>query len=101
MIDPREKLLSAVTTRLAQLLRESEDQKADRHLAEAMLREAGLYEGIPRDRWSPYQFAADLIEDNPLLFDVIGDVRTIYDPANIETVEDLILHAIPSDGHLE
>ena len=44
---------------------------------------------------TPQEFAAAMIEENPSLFDVIDDVRTIFDPAMIESSEELINHIIP------
>jgi len=102
--DPRERLLNQVATRLAQLLRESDDPAADRAEVKAMLREANLlYEGdVPyADETNPMSFALAYVEDNPLLYDAVDNLQHTFDPSAIETVTELIGDILPPYGRLD
>ena len=51
-------------------------------------------------RPSPDQFAAVMIEQNPLIFEVIGDLPNEFRLELIETPGDLIGHLLPAyNGH--
>ena len=67
-----------------------------------MLYRAGLFDQYLPNDLNLYWFCNQLISQNPLLFEVIDDVRAEPESRDlVENVEELIHHCIPSEGDVE
>jgi len=67
-------------------------------MVESMLYQADLWNQTIPQGLNLFRFCNQLIAQNPLLYQVIEDVRTRpYDLAQVDSLEELILDLIPSE----
>jgi hypothetical protein len=93
--------VSAVATRFLALLNESPNPNLEMHAASARLQEAGLTQYDPPAKVKPAEFVSVVIEDNPVMTAQIRDLRTAFDPAKVESVEEMVSLLLPADGDLQ
>ena len=94
------KRLTQITDRLAVLISESEDPKAEMFLVARMLFDAGLSDYQPGPKTSPQAFAQTVIEDNPQMFQRVSELNQILRLSQFETAEQLTNALLPA-GSLE
>lgn len=94
------KRLTQITDRLAVLISESEDPKAEMFLVARMLAQAGLSDYQPGPKTSPQTFAQTVIEDNPMMFQRVSEMNLILRLSQFETAEQLTNALLPA-GSLE
>jgi len=96
--DPREALLNKAAVRLAELLRKSKNPAADRAEVVAMLRQADLWNGGDSllEENNPISFAVAALEENPLLFEAVANLRHDFEPKASESPAELVQNLIPS-----
>lgn len=92
------KRLTQITDRLAGLISESEDPKAEMALVARMLLEAGLSDYQPGPKTSPQAFAQTVIEDNPQMFQRVSELNRILRLSQFETAEQLTNALLPAES---
>ena len=92
----REDALSAIANRLARLIKQSDNPQAEMKQIESRLMDAGLSDWSAPKGTSADEFAATMIESNPMMLEVIGEMRNEFRPELFETPGDLISHLLPA-----
>lgn len=98
MHDLRMQQLHKISTRAIKLLNRSRDPQGDMREAAHRLNEAGLSDFQTGPETSPAEFAGATIEDNPLMYDRISNMRTSFHPEIVESLDELISLLLPSDS---
>ncbi len=94
------KRLTQITDRLAKLIEESDDPRAEMFLVGRMLLHADLSDYLPGPKTTPMTFAMTVIEDNPLMFQRVSEMNLILNLSQFETPEQLINALLPA-GNLD
>lgn len=96
--DPRHAYLNEIAARLLQLLKVSTTPAEDKFLAEEMLYAAGLWDQTMPSNLALPRFCNRLVATNPLLYEVIGEVRAQPQLSAVFSVEELMQALIPSEA---
>jgi len=63
-----------------------------------MLREADLLDWNPKPDSNTMGFAMEVIAENPLMLEAVGNLQHSFDPKASETVSDLISNLLTGDS---
>mgnify|MGYP001608314107 FL=1 len=101
MLEAIDKQLVALSRRLAELLAEAEDPRAEMEQASARLLEAGVAD-VPPWEMTPREFAQAVIEDNPQMLQHLEETDRNVEPlSRFETADELVTFLIPSSESLD
>lgn len=96
----REQRLASLSSQLARLLRQSENPRAEMSEIETLMFRAGLLQWASGPKVSPEQFASAVLEDNPMMFEAIGDVPTEFRPESAQSARELVNLILPARDSL-
>ena len=90
-----------IADRLAQLISEAENPRAEMLAVSKQLLDADLANYRPALKESPREFAANVIEENPLMLETLAGHRAYLNDMNLpefETAEQLINSLLPASS---
>lgn len=89
--------LDALSHRLTVLLERSDEPQAEMRSAAQRLFEAGLSEFYPSPGTTPFEFAENVIVENPAMFEVVAEMNYPQFLDLIQTPGELISLLLPSE----
>src|SRR5262245_54607234 len=88
--------LAAISHRLVQLLKESDNPHAEMLAFEQRLSEEGLSNWSVPPKTSPEEFALNVLEENPLVREHLEGLRNEFRLSQIESPGQLLSHLLPA-----
>jgi hypothetical protein len=87
-----EDLVTAFAERMCELIKQSNNPRAEMNAIESYLDEEGLWFGSFMNPPTPEHFVFNIIEENSYMREALIAARVIYTPKRIETIGDLLAH---------
>lgn len=90
--------LRAISARIEVLLRRSRDPQGEMREAAHRLLESGLSDFQPDQKTGPAEFAANAIENNPLMYQRVSEMVIDFHPQLIDSLDEMVSLLLPSEG---